>query len=117
MKEKFNGEKKTKKEILSLAVFPLKTIFLLFCVDAYALFIFFQKFELDFSLYEREERIVRADAYVYARMDVRTPLADENISGESVLTVSEFYAETFCFGIAAVLGRTDAFFMCKKLQA
>ena len=63
-----------------------------------------------------KERIVLANADVGAGMEMRAALTHENVACEDKLTVRTLRTETLGMAIAAVAGRTNAFFMRKQLQ-
>lgn len=68
--------------------------------------------ELYGSAYEGEQGVVLADAYVKAGVMDGAALTLENVAGFGELAAENLYAETFAFRLTAVLGTTDAFFMC-----
>lgn len=61
---------------------------------------------------ECKQRIVSAAAYVVAGMDLRTPLANQNVPREYVLSVRTLNAEAFGFRITSVSRTTYALLMC-----
>ena len=63
-----------------------------------------------------KERIVLADADVGAGMHVCAALTHEDVAREHELTVRTLRPETLGMAVAAVTGRTNAFFMRKQLQ-
>ena len=71
--------------------------------------------ELDLAVNQSEEGVVLADTDIVAGMDGSTALSDNDIAGNNGLTVSLLYAKTLRLTIAAVLSRTNTFFMCEKL--
>jgi hypothetical protein len=48
-------------------------------------------------------------------MDRRSSLSDKNVASKNCLSVSLLYAKALGFAVSAVLGRTNTFFMSKKL--
>ncbi len=64
-----------------------------------------------------KQGIIGADADIVTRMDMGTALTDKDVAREDILTVAALYAKALCFGITAVLCRTDALFMRKELHA
>ena len=81
-----------------------------FAVTSYA-------FKFDFSVNQSEKGIIAADTNVFTGMDVGSALTNENVASQNSLSIGTFYAQSIGLGITAVLGRTSAFFMCKKLNA
>jgi len=49
-------------------------------------------------------------------MEMRAALTHENVARKHELTVRTLRSETLGMAVAAVTGRTDAFFMRKQLQ-
>ena len=76
----------------------------LFAVSAYS-------FKLNGAVDKREKRIVFADAYVVAGLELRAALSNQNVACKNVLTVSALYAEHFGVAVSAVVGRTRSFLM------
>ena len=62
-----------------------------------------------------KERIVFADTNVGAGMNVCATLTHEDIARKHELTIRALRSETLGMAVAAVTGRTNAFFMCKQL--
>ena len=85
-------------------------------VNADALLGFCDVLELDLTVNQCKERVVRADTDIVAGMDARTALSDDDVAGSHSLTVSLLYAETLGLAVATVLRRTYALFMSEKLQ-
>lgn len=56
--------------------------------------------------------MMKLNAHVQAGMDMGAALANQNVTGQNKLTIGALDAQTFRFGITAVLGRTYTFFMC-----
>ena len=75
-----------------------------------------QSLKLYYAVSLSEKRIVRALAYVLARVDVSSSLTNEDVAGQYELTVSSLDAESLGFGISAVLGRTHTFLMSEMLH-
>jgi len=73
-------------------------------------------FKADNAIDRSKERIVLADADVGAGMEMRAALTHENVARKHELTVRTLRSETLGMAVAAVTGRTDAFFMRKQLQ-
>src|SRR4029079_2905384 len=61
--------------------------------------------ELHRALGEREQRVVAATADQVARVEVRTPLADDDLAGVDQLTAVPLHAEALRVGVATVTGR------------
>ena len=72
--------------------------------------------ETNLTVNEREQRVIRASAYVLTRMDVRAALLNKNVACEDVLTICTLDTESFGFGITAVLRGAHTFFMSKQLD-
>ena len=72
--------------------------------------------ELDGTVDQSKQSIVRTDADVVAGTDGGTSLTDDDIAGENCLAVSLLHTQSLGLGITAVLGRTDTLLMSKKLQ-
>ncbi len=72
--------------------------------------------ELDLAVNQSEEGVVLANTDIVAGMDGSTALSDNDIARNNGLTVSLLYAKTLRLTIAAVLSRTNTFFMCKELN-
>ena len=62
-----------------------------------------------------KERIVFADTNVGAGMNVCATLTHEDVARKHELTIRAFRPETLGMAVAAVTGRTNAFFMRKQL--
>jgi len=119
--------KNTKK---GLSVYPKKPVFhrsiranycpkvklLLDGVNADLLAVAAHTLETNLAVDESEQRVVRASAYVLARMNVGTALLNKDVASQNILTVSTLYAESLGFGVTAVLGGTHTFFMSKQLN-
>ena len=71
--------------------------------------------ETNLAVDESKQRVVRASAYVLARMNVGTALLNEDVASQNILTVSTLYAKSLGLGITAVLCRTCTLFMCEIL--
>jgi len=72
-------------------------------------------FEFHDTVSRCEKGIVGTASHVDTGMDMGPSLTNDYVTGEASLTVCSFYSESLGFGISAVLGGTDAFFMSKKL--
>ena len=66
----------------------------------------------DLAVNQGEQGIVAALAHVLTGVNVGATLTNQNVAGQHELTVGALDAQTLGLGIAAVLGRTYAFFMC-----
>ena len=86
---------------------------LLYGVNADLFAVFTHSFKFDFAVDFGKEGVVGASADIFTGMDMCTALFDKNIARKHELPVGAFYAESFGFGIAAVLCRADTFFMGK----
>ena len=71
--------------------------------------------ELYLAVDESKERVVLTDTYVVTGMDGRASLSDKNVARKNCLAVSLLYAKALGLAVSAVLGRTNTFFMSKKL--
>ena len=80
-------------------------------VNAYLFLISALALEFYNAVFECEERIVSADAYVVARVNFRAALAHENAAREYALSVLTLDTEAFRFAVAAVVGGTGTLFM------
>lgn len=85
----------------------------LLCVNADLLFIFAQSLILHDAVDKCVERIVAADTYVYAGMNMSASLTIENAAREYGLTVRTLCAEALGFAVSAVSRAADTFFMSK----
>jgi hypothetical protein len=72
--------------------------------------------ELNLALNQCEQGIILTAAYVHTGMDVSASLADDDVAGDYVLTVSSLNTKSLGLAVTTVLGRTYTFFMSKKLQ-
>ena len=77
-----------------------------FAVAAHAL-------EFYLAIFESEQSIVAADAYVLSWMNVSTSLTVQDVASQYELTVCAFCAKTLGFRVTAVLCGTNTFFMGK----
>ena len=77
--------------------------------------VFTSAFESNFACSRCEQGIVFADAYVRARMEVRTTLANDDVAGFNDDAVMAFYTKAFGFAITAVTRGAYPFFMSEKL--
>lgn len=97
---------------------PFVRTVLLACGDLVNANLFLAKvfgFETDNAVDRCKQRIILANADVDAGMEVRTTLTHEDIARKHELTVRALRSETLGMAVAAVTGRTNAFFMCKQL--
>lgn len=60
---------------------------------------------------KRKERVVFADAYVVAGMELGASLTNKNVACEYELTVRTFCTQSFCGTLTTVVRRTGTFFM------
>ena len=72
--------------------------------------------ELYLSVDKIEKGIVSSASHVVTGMDLGAALTNENVTCGNRLTVCLLYAKSLGLGVTAVLGRTNTFFMSKKLQ-
>lgn len=68
--------------------------------------------ELHRTIDERVDGVVLAKADVVTRVDGCTTLTQNDAARENCLTAEALHTESFCIGVATVLGRTAAFFVC-----
>ena len=68
------------------------------------------------AVHEGEQRVVLPLAHVGAGVDLRSALSDKDVAGENELSVSSLGAKTLGLTVAAVLGRTQTFFMCQSVS-
>lgn len=71
--------------------------------------------ELDLTIDLSVESIVRADAYVYAGMNVSTSLSHDDVACNNRLSVSLLDTESLGFAVAAILGGTNTLLVSKEL--
>lgn len=71
--------------------------------------------ELNTAIYKGEQSIIGTASDVDTRLNVGAALTDKDVTCEHELTVGTFYAKPFGFAVAAVLSRTNAFFMSEIL--
>lgn len=72
--------------------------------------------ELNLTVNESEQGVILTAAYIYAGMNVSASLADDDVAGDYMLTVSSLNAKSLGLAVTTVLSRTNTFFMSKKLQ-
>jgi len=72
----------------------------------------FSSFEEDGAVGEGKEGKVAADADVFAGLEGRAALANDDGTGRYFLTAADFDTEVLRVAVAAVAGRTLSFFMC-----
>ena len=79
----------------------------------YACFLFILTHSLitNYTVNEREKRVVFTDAYVRAGMNLRASLTNKNVARKHLLTVAALRAKTFRFTVSAVVRRTRTFLM------
>ena len=75
-----------------------------------------QPLEADNAVGRGIQRVVTADANIHAGVNVRPTLADQNIAGQNMLSVSPLGPQTLALGVTAVLGGTNALLMGKELK-
>jgi hypothetical protein len=63
-----------------------------------------------------EQRVVLATTDVLAGMELRATLADDDVTGDAMLTTEDFNAQTFAFGFATVAGTTYTFFVSHDIM-
>lgn len=92
---------------------PLKgrLSFFSFLINADLLFISAETLVFHHAVFEREERIVPADADVATGVDLRAALTDEDAARKHGLTVLTLYAEAFRVGVSSVVRGTGTLFM------
>ena len=95
----------------------LVTVFFVYlvCVNADLLLILGLLLELNLAVDQSKERVILTDTNVVTGMDGSASLSYDNISGKNSLSVSLLYAKALGLTVSAVLGRTNTFFMSKKL--
>src|SRR5690606_35616734 len=59
-----------------------------------------------------KERIISADADVFARAELRAALSDEDAPCQHPFAAVPFHAQTLGIAIATIAGTADAFFVC-----
>jgi hypothetical protein len=74
-------------------------------------FISAEVLKFDDSVDLRKQRIVRTPAHVYAGMNPRTSLPDNNRSGAYHLAGKPFHSQALAVAVATVLGTSYTFFM------
>ena len=80
-------------------------------INASLFFISAQSFVPNNTVNKRKQRIVLADTYVCAGVNLRTSLTNENVAGKNCLTVATLRAKTFCLTVSTVVGGTGTFLM------
>ena len=85
-------------------------------VNANALLTAYHNLELNLTLNERVESVVRSDSDVGAGMDLGASLSYDDAACLNSLTTELLYAETLGFAITAVLGRTNTLLVGEELQ-
>jgi hypothetical protein len=59
--------------------------------------------------------MVFTQAYVFAGVVNRTPLTNDDVTGNGLLAAEEFYTQSLADRVAAVLGTTYTFLVCHFL--
>lgn len=59
--------------------------------------------ELNFAINERVQSMVLAHSHVLARIMPGSALAHDNVSGDTILTTEDLYAESFTLRVATVV--------------
>jgi hypothetical protein len=74
--------------------------------------------EADVAVNQRENRVIAAEADVFARQKLCSALPDNDVAGHDQLAAESFYTEPFTNAVAAVLNAALSFFMShgKKLK-
>ena len=90
---------------------PLDAIQLL--LDADLLAVTAHALKAHAAIHQSKQGIVAADAHVLAGMDMGAALTHQDVAGQNELTIGALDAQTLRLGVAAVFGRTYAFFMCR----
>jgi len=72
--------------------------------------------EADATVDERENRIIAAEADIFARQKFRAALADNDVAGDHGLAAEPFYTEPFADAVPAILNATLSFFMSHDLR-
>ena len=75
-----------------------------------------QTFELHDTIDLCVQGIIITDAYIVARMDFRSALANENVSRQNELTIAALGAQALRMAVAAVTGRTHSLLMSEELK-
>lgn len=97
-----------------LGIFSAQNIVRLLNRDnAYFLAVAAHALEFYLAIFESEQGIVAADAYVLSWMNVSTSLTVQDVASQYELTVCAFCAKTLGFRVTAVLCGTNTFFMCE----
>ena len=88
----------------------------LLCVNRNLLTVLAETLKLYLSAYCCENSIIRTDTHTNAGMDMRTSLANQDISSLNELSVGTLHAQSLGLGITAVLCRTNTLFMSEELH-
>ena len=72
--------------------------------------------KLNLTVNESKQGVILTAAYIYAGMNVSASLADDDVAGDDMLTVSSLNAKSLGLTVTTVLSRTNTFFMSKELQ-
>lgn len=73
--------------------------------------------EVDATVTQSEQRVVLATTDVFAGMELRAALTNDDLARLDLLTGEHLHAQSFCVGIAAVTGRTETFLMCHVIPS
>ena len=85
-------------------------------VNAYLLAILANTLELNSSVDNSKNCVIRTDSNACAGMNVCTSLTNDDVAGSYKLSVSSLNAKSLGLGITSVLSGTHTFFMSKKLH-
>ena len=72
--------------------------------------------ELHFAVHQREDRVIPAKADITTRQELRSPLANDDVSRDDSLSAKFFDAEPFALAVAAVFNTSLSFFMGHELR-
>ena len=86
-------------------------------INAYLFAIPADTLKTNLAVNQGKQRIVRTTANILSRMDVSAALANQDVAGQYMLTISTFDTQPLGLGITAVLSGTNTLFMCKELHA
>ena len=89
---------------------------LLLSVDGALTTILALALETDGAVDQSEQSVITADTDIDTGMDVSASLANQDVAGQNVLTVSTLYAQTLGLGITTVLSRTAALVVSEVLN-
>jgi len=88
---------------------------LLYFVNRNTLAVLTNALETNYAGNLGEQGIVRTSANTYARMDLGAALTNQNVASRNYLTVCTLDTQALSLGVTAVLSRTYALLMSKKL--